>query len=108
MYLYICEFAYINKWPLDRLHKVLMTFTCILTYKYIQLHTYIHIHLYTYTHKIYAINGRIMGEKGRGKQKNRNRGLMGMDKGWLTVGVGGDSAMESKGEKGWTTTTEQQ
>ena len=47
---------------------------------------------------------RIMGErKGRGKQRNRNRGLTGMD-----CGSGGHGVGEINGVKGRTTVNEQQ
>ena len=47
--------------------------------------------------------------RGRGKQREPNRGLMGTDNmGKVTVGVrGGDKAGEGNGEKGRTTVTEQ-
>ena len=52
-----------------------------------------------------------MGEiRGRGKPRNRNRGLMDMDS-WgvgLTVDLGGDGMGERNGEKSGTTVIEQQ
>ena len=48
-----------------------------------------------------------MGERrGKGKQRNANRGLMGMDSGWIDWG--GDGVGVSNGEKGRTIVTEQQ
>ena len=52
-----------------------------------------------------------MGEsRGRGKQRNTNRGLMGTDNrgGDRLWELGEDRAEESNGEKGVTTVTEQQ
>ena len=50
-----------------------------------------------------------MGERrGRGKQRNMNRGLMGTDNGGIDCGSRGYGVGESNGEKGGTTVTEQQ
>ena len=50
-----------------------------------------------------------MGERrGRGKQRNTNGGLSGMDNGGIDCGSWGDGVGESDGEKGGTTITEQQ
>ena len=46
--------------------------------------------------------------RGRGKSRNRYRELMGMDKGGIDCGNGGEGIGTSKGEKGETTVTEQQ
>lgn len=49
------------------------------------------------------------GGEGRGKQKNMNRGLLGMENGpALTMEVGGDKVGESNREKGGATVTEKQ
>ena len=43
-----------------------------------------------------------MGERrGGGKQRNMNRGLMGMDSGGIDCGSGGDGLGESKEGKRW-------
>ena len=53
--------------------------------------------------------GRYGGQKGKGKQRNVNRRLMGMDNvGGLTVGVGRDGVGVSNREKDRTTVTEHQ
>ena len=50
-----------------------------------------------------------MGEKrGRGKQRNTNRGLMGTDKGGIDCGSGGDGVHVRNGENGRATVTEPQ
>ena len=50
-----------------------------------------------------------MGDrKGRGKERNMNRGLMGTDNEGIGCGSRGDRVGENNGVKGGTTVTEQQ